>query len=155
MQLADLITVERIHTSSRATSKKRVLELLSELLTRDADSEDSRELFEALCERERMGSTGLGHGVAIPHARLDGLKEVRAAFMHLRKPLPFDAPDQHDVDLVIGLAVPADCSDTHLKILARVAEQLSNAELREALRAADDSAATLRLLKEWQTPEPA
>jgi len=153
MQLADLLTVERIAASSRATSKKRVLEQLSETLTQSPDSEDTRALFESLCSRERMGSTGLGHGVAIPHARMNGLKEVRAAFLRLQKPLEFDAPDQLPVDLVIGLAVPLDCTETHLKILAKVAEQLSDSEFRDALRQAPDSAAMLTLLKDWHKAE--
>lgn len=150
MQLADLLTVERIAADSRATSKKRVLEQLSELLTQIPDSEETRALFESLCSRERMGSTGLGHGVAIPHARMNGLKEVRAAFLRLRKAMDFDAPDQLPVDLVIGLAVPADCNETHLKVLAKVAEQLSNGPFRDSLRTADDGPQILTLLKNWQ-----
>lgn len=153
MQLSDLLTVERVSPNARATSKKRVLELLSELLTQDNNDEDNRNLFEALCGRERMGSTGLGHGVAIPHARLSGLKEVRAAFLRLHKPLAFDAPDQLPVDLIIGLAVPEECNEAHLKILARIAEQLSNEAFRDALRHADGTTAILHLLKDWRPAE--
>lgn len=153
MLLADLLTVERIIADSRATSKKRVLEQLSELLTQSPESEDTRALFESLCSRERMGSTGLGHGVAIPHARMEGLREVRAAFLRLHKALDFDSPDQLPVDLVIGLAVPAECTETHLKILAKVAEQLSATDFRNSLRHANDSANILGLLKNWHKAE--
>lgn len=153
MLLADLLTVERISANSRATSKKRVLEQLSELLTQDPDSEDTRALFESLCSRERMGSTGLGHGVAIPHARMEGLKEVRAAFLRLHKAMEFDAPDQLPVDLIVGLAVPAHCNETHLKMLAKVAEQLNEADFRAALRQAEASPDILALLKDWRKSE--
>jgi PTS system nitrogen regulatory IIA component len=146
MLISDLLSPERIRCDVQSSSKKRLLELISEELARNSDEFSKREIFESLCARERMGSTGLGKGVAIPHGRVKGSKNVEASFIRLKKPLPFDAVDGEPVDLLFCMAVPEDCSEDHLKLLAQVAELFSDPELLEELRAAENSGKLLQLL---------
>ncbi len=103
------------------------------------DAFDDEELsdmnvLDALINRERLGSTGVGHGVALPHARMSGLKEPAAALMTLEEGLDFDAIDGHKVDLIVALLVPKDCNDDHLKILRNLALRFDNPNYRAALR---------------------
>jgi PTS system nitrogen regulatory IIA component len=146
MLISDLLTPERILCDVHSSSKKRLLEIISEELARNNDNLSQREIFESLCARERLGSTGLGKGVAIPHGRVKGSKAVEASFIRLRKPLPFDALDGEPVDLLFALAVPEDCSEDHLKLLSQVAELFSNSDLLRRLREADGSGTLLQLL---------
>ena len=93
MLISDLLSPEKIHCDVHSSSKKRLLELISEDLARNSDEVSQREIFESLCARERLGSTGLGKGVAIPHGRVKGTDHVEVSFIRLKKPLPFDAID--------------------------------------------------------------
>lgn len=136
MPLADLISADRVALDQNLTSKKSVLERAAQLLAQGDPSANSRDIFEALCQRERMGSTGLGHGVAIPHCRV-AHNSVSGAFIRLRQPIGFDSPDAARVDLFFALAVPTDCSDAHLKLLSSIAELFSEPDRREALREVD------------------
>ena len=106
MLISDLLSPERIRFDVKSSSKKRLLELISEELARNSDEFTKREIFESICARERLGSTGLGKGVAIPHGRIKGARHVEASFIRLKKPLPFDAVDGQPVDLLFCLAVP-------------------------------------------------
>jgi PTS system nitrogen regulatory IIA component len=146
MLISDLLSPERIRFDVQSSSKKRLLELISEELSRNSDDFSKREIFESLCARERLGSTGLGKGVAIPHGRVKGSKNVEASFIRLKKPLPFDAIDGQPVDLLFCLAVPEDCGEDHLRLLAQVAELFSDPELLQELREADTSGRLLQLL---------
>jgi PTS system nitrogen regulatory IIA component len=146
MLISDLLSPERIRFDVQSSSKKRLLELISEELARNSDEFSKREIFESLCARERLGSTGLGKGVAIPHGRVKGSKHVEASFIRLRKPLPFDAVDGQPVDLLFCLAVPEDCGEDHLRLLAQVAELFSDPELLQELREAKTSGRLLQLL---------
>jgi PTS system nitrogen regulatory IIA component len=146
MLISDLLNPERIRCDVQSSSKKRLLELISEELARNTDEFSKREIFESLCARERLGSTGLGKGVAIPHGRVKGSQHVQASFIRLKKPLPFDAADGEPVDLLFCLAVPEDCGEDHLKLLAQVAEMFSDPELLEELREAKSSGRLLQLL---------
>ena len=146
MLISDVLSPERIRCDVQSSSKKRLLELISEELARNSDEIDEREIFESLCARERLGSTGLGNGVAIPHGRVKGSHHVQASFIRLRKPVPFDAVDGEPVDLLFCLAVPEDCSEDHLKLLAQVAEVFSDANLLRELREAKSSSRMLQLL---------
>ena len=137
MQLADVLDLDRIVVDVSASSKKSLLEKASQLLASAPSGADAREIFESLCQRERLGSTGLGHGVAIPHGRVNGQDGVTAALIRLRNPIDFDAPDQEKVDVFFALAVPDQCSDVYLRLLADVAERLGDAEQRQRLRAAE------------------
>lgn len=146
MLISDLLSPERICCDVQSSSKKRLLELISEELARDSDELSKREIFESLCARERLGSTGLGNGVAIPHGRIKGSSHVQATFIRLKKPVPFDSVDSEPVDLLFCLAVPEDCGEDHLKLLAQVAELFSDSEVLQGLREAETPAQILRLL---------
>jgi PTS system nitrogen regulatory IIA component len=146
MLISDLLSAERIRCDVQSSSKKRLLELISEELARNSDEFSKREIFESLCARERLGSTGLGKGVAIPHGRVKGSRHVQASFIRLRKPLPFDAADGEPVDLLFCLAVPEDCGEDHLKLLAQVAELFSDPQLLRELREAESPGRLLQLL---------
>jgi PTS system nitrogen regulatory IIA component len=146
MLISDLLSPERIRFDVKSSSKKRLLELISEELARNSDEFTKREIFESICARERLGSTGLGKGVAIPHGRIKGSQHVEASFIRLKKPLPFDAVDGQPVDLLFCLAVPEDCGEDHLKLLAQVAELFSDSELLEKLRQAEDAGTLMQLL---------
>ncbi len=141
LDMSEIITPERIRCNSNVSSKKRVLEQLSELISAHHESVGQQSVFDCLVAREKLGSTGLGHGVAIPHGRLaedaDGALGTSAvgAFLKLKNPVDFDAPDQQKVDLVFGLLVPPDSTDEHLQILSRLAELFSQPDVRAALRA--------------------
>jgi len=146
MLISDLLSPERIFCDVQISSKKRLLEVISQELARNSDELDQREIFDSLCVRERLGSTGLGKGVAIPHGRVKSTRNVEAVFFRLKKPLPFDAIDGQPVDLLFALAVPEDCSEEHLKLLAQVAELFGDPALLEELRQADSSPRLFQLL---------
>jgi PTS system nitrogen regulatory IIA component len=121
-----------------ATSKKRALEMASEVLSGQYPELDAGDLFDALMARERLGSTAVGEGVAIPHCRLAGCEQPMAALLHLQEPVEFDAPDGAPVDLLFVLVVPREENETHLKILATAAAALNDPDYRRALREASD-----------------
>lgn len=146
MLISDLLSPELIRCDVHAGSKKRLLELISEELARASDEFSQREIYESLIARERLGSTGLGHGVAIPHGRVRGARNVAVSFFRLAKPLPFDAVDGKPVDLLFALAVPEDCGEDHLKLLAQIAELFSDTDLLEKLRSAGSPGELLQLL---------
>lgn len=146
MLIHDLLSPERISFDVHAGSKKRLLELVSEKLAENSDDLEQREVFESLISRERMGSTGLGQGVAIPHGRVKGIRHVEAAFLRLAKPLDFEAADGEAVDVLFALAVPEDCGEDHLKLLAHIAELFSEPGFLEKLRATNTTGELLRLL---------
>ena len=118
-----------------ADSKRHALALTAELAAR-AFGLDSSHVFDALCEREAQGSTGVGSGVAVPHARLPELTQMRAVFLRLDQPVPFDSVDDQPVDLIFALFAPPGSDSEHLRALARVSRRLRSAELREQLRKA-------------------
>ena len=146
MLISDLLSPERIRCDVQSSSKKRLLELISEELARNSEDLSKREIFESLCARERLGSTGLGSGVAIPHGRIKGSSTVQATFIRLKKPVPFDSVDTEPVDLLFCLAVPEDCGEDHLKLLAQVAELFSDSDVLQGLREAETPAQILQLL---------
>ncbi len=139
MQLIDILARDRIGADFRVSSKKRLLEQLAGLLAGDLGAGVERAIFEALVAREHLGSTGLGQGVAIPHGRVGGNLPPTAAFIRLKSPIDFDAPDGEPVDLVLALVVPDHFTDQHLSLLAQVAELFSHAEVCDELRAAKDA----------------
>jgi nitrogen PTS system EIIA component len=152
--LDDLLGPDRVLLDQNLASKKSVLEKAAELLSRQEQAPGKRDIFEALCQRERLGSTGLGHGVAIPHCRVDQ-DEASGAFIRVRRPVEFDSPDNSRVDLFFVLAVPSRCSDIHLKLLAAIAELFSRPEQRERLREVTDYRSLSALLghvPETETP---
>ena len=150
MLLSDLLSPERILCDVHSSSKKRLLETISKELARNSDDLCQREIFESLCARERLGSTGLGNGVAIPHGRVKGSRNIEATFICLKKPIPFDAIDGKPVDLLFAMTVPESCNEDHLKLLAQVAELFSDPELLKELREAQSPGELLQLLSSSQ-----
>jgi nitrogen PTS system EIIA component len=153
MNFVDLLSPRRVALGVHATSKKRLLETLARVLNDDGDAE--REIYDSLCARERLGSTGLGQGVAIPHGRTAAVGSACAAFVRLAEPIDFNAVDQQPVDMLFALVVPEHFTDQHLILLSQLAEMLSEASFCQKLRDATDSAALLELLQAWQTPRSA
>jgi len=147
MQLSDVIDPERIALDISVCSKKSLLEKAAELLASATGSGEKREIFESLCQRERLGSTGLGHGVAIPHGRVQSQDAVTGAVIRLRNPIDFDAPDQEKVDLFFVLSVPDQCSNVYLKLLADVAARFGDATHRTRLRDVDGADDLMKLFK--------
>jgi PTS system nitrogen regulatory IIA component len=142
---ADLITESRVLSRCDAASKKRLLETLAALLA-DGDSMlSSTAIFDRLLERERLGSTGLGQGIALPHARVAGIQAPIGAFVQLRGPVDFDAIDDRPVDLAFGLLVPDTTNEQHLQLLATLAAAFDDAAVRGALRSAEGSGELLRV----------
>lgn len=152
MQVGDLISSERIAHAADLSSKKKALERLSELLSQGAPDLSRGEVFDALLARERLGGTGLGHGVALPHGRVKGNHVTRGAFIQLPHGIDFDAIDQQPVDLVFALLVPEESTDEHLHVLAQLAEMFSAREFREQLRAAPSREALHALLVQGREP---
>lgn len=108
-------------------------------------------ITDSLFARERLGSTGLGHGVAIPHGRIKGLKAPMAAVFQLARAIGFDAPDEQPVQLLIFLLVPEAATQQHLEILSEIAELLSDSGLRESLKSANDALLLHELIATWQS----
>jgi PTS system nitrogen regulatory IIA component len=133
MQIADLLTPERVSASLPAVSKKRVLEKMSDLLGADASGAGAPAVFQSLIERERLGSTGIGEGVALPHGRMKGLKHPLGAFARLEQAIDYEALDRKPVRLVFALIVPQEATGEHLQILARLAATFNDKALRAHL----------------------
>ncbi|MBS9402054.1 PTS IIA-like nitrogen regulatory protein PtsN [Halomonas sp. TRM85114] len=134
MTLETILPPERILFSVPGGSKKRVLEFFSTFIAQNTPSLDSQEVFSRLIGRERLGSTGIGNGVAIPHARNPHCKSPIAGFLKLNEPVDFDAIDGEPVDLVFVLLVPEEADDDHLALLAQVAGVMNDGETRSQLR---------------------
>ena len=136
---SDLLSPGRILADVRVNSKKRLLELISKTIARNNPDLSSREIFQSMCAREHLGSTGLGNGVAIPHGRIGGSEGVEALFLRLHKPLPFDAEDGQPVDLLFALTVPIHCTEDHTKLLSRIKDRFCNTGLAQQIRDAKDA----------------
>ncbi len=144
MDVSALLEAESILTDMRASGKKAVLQKLCERAAHDTGIE-ARRIFDAVIEREKLGSTGVGGGVAIPHARLEGLDRVRGWFARLEKPIDFEAVDDAPVDMVFLLLAPDAANADHLKALARVSRFFRRESQRQRIRAAENAAAILSL----------
>ena len=153
-RLASILPAAQVLVSVDATSKKRAFEEAGLLF--ESQHGLSRALItDSLFARERLGSTGLGHGVAIPHGRIKGLKAPMAAVVQLLQPIGFDAPDEMPVSLLIFLLVPEAATQKHLEILSEIAELLSDASLRERLKASVDAAELHGMIAGWQSTQAA
>lgn len=139
MIVSDLLAPDAVRVYSSMSSKKRLFNSLADLAAQVYDLPQDR-VCEALMERENLGPTAVGHGVALPHARMPGLDRVRGVFLKLERPLDFGAADRQPVDLVFGLFAPADSGVDHLKALASVSRTLRDPDLCATLRANDDVA---------------
>ena len=146
MKLTEILSAERVVSGTAVTSKKKALEELSNLLATGAANLGQHEVFNSLTSREKLGSTGLGHGVSIPHGRVAGVDRSVGAFMRLKHPVDYDSHDGNPVDLIFGLLVPQTATEAHLKHLAAVAEMFSDDAFCAKLRAAQDNASLYALL---------
>jgi PTS system nitrogen regulatory IIA component len=149
-RLASILSPEQVLAHVEVTSKKRAFEEAG-LLFENLHGLSRALITDSLFSRERLGSTGLGHGVAIPHGRIKGLKAPMAAVFQLANPIGFDAPDDVVVSLLIFLLVPEAATQKHLEILSEIAELLSDAELRERLIASSDATHLHALIAGWQS----
>ena len=136
--IEEILTPERVRSAVPAASRKRILEILGEIFADASPQLSSQAVFDRLVERERLGSTGLGQGCALPHARVPGLGRALAAFLRVEKGVDFDSPDHEPVDLVFGLLVPEESTDEHLELLAAVARMFSDAAVRASIRSANE-----------------
>ncbi len=149
-RLASILSPAQVLAQVDVTSKKRAFEEAG-LLFENLHGLSRALVTDSLFSRERLGSTGLGHGVAIPHGRIKGLKAPMSAVFQLANPIGFDAPDDLPVSLMIFLLVPEAATQKHLEILSEIAEMLSDADLREKLTVTADSAELHGLLAGWQS----
>ena len=145
MEISDLLASENVYVSLRATSKKQALQ---ELAHRAAaiSGLDERKIFDVLLERERLGTTGVGKGIAIPHGKLAELERLHGLFARLEQPVDFEAVDDQPVDLIFLLLAPESAGADHLKALARVSRLLRDSVVCEKLRESDDAEAIFSLL---------
>src|SRR5580692_7314747 len=144
-EIADLVTPRSVIAQLRAPTKRQVLQELARRAAAMTGIADKR-IFDALAERERLGTTGIGTGIAIPHCRLPGLTRLYGMFARLERPVPFEAIDDQPVDLVFLLLAPADAGAEHLKALARVSRLLRDRAMCEKLRGANSADALYALL---------
>ena len=147
MEISDLITPESIFEKLPVTSKKQALQELAKRAA-EISAINERVIFDALIERERLGTTGVGNGIAIPHGKLAGLERLYGLFARLEKPIEFDSIDEQPVDLIFLLLAPECAGADHLKALARVSRLLRDHTTCEKLRGSDDPAALYVLLIE-------
>ena len=147
----NFIEAERIGCRLEIGSKKRVLQQLGELLASSTPGLSPEAVFDHLLERERLGSTGLGHGIALPHARMPQLGRAVGAFVQLRTGVDFNAIDDLPVDLAFGLLVPQDATEAHLQLLAKLASMFSNDILCEKLRNGADAQELFQHIQEWES----
>lgn len=147
-RLAAILPASNVLVNVDASSKKRIFEQAG-LLFENNHSISRATVADNLFTRERLGSTGLGHGVAIPHGRIKGLKTPLAAVLRVQQPIGFDAPDEEAVSLLIFLLVPEAATQRHLEILSEIAEMLSDRELRDRLKSELDAAVVHSLIAAW------
>ena len=148
-RLSSILPVSQVLVRVDATSKKRAFEEVG-LLFENLHGLGRALVTDSLFARERLGSTGLGHGVAIPHGRIKGLKNPLAAVLRVQQPIPFDAPDEEPVTLLIFLLVPEAATQRHLEILSEIAEMLSDRELRERLKSEEGADKVHELISNWE-----
>ena len=147
--ISKIITPECVLLDTESTSKKRVFERVG-ILFENTQNIARSQVFDSLFAREKLGSTGLGQSVAIPHGRVKGLRDAVAAFVKMQNPIPFDAPDNQPVKFIFVLLVPERATEIHLQLLGELAQMFSDATFREKLQATDDPLALHRLFTEWQ-----
>jgi PTS system nitrogen regulatory IIA component len=154
MHIGELLDRNAIALRVSAANKRQALALVAEIAARNLGI-DAADILDALAEREQAGSTGVGHGVAAPHARLDGLQRMRGVFVRLDQPVEFEAVDDQPVDLIFALFAPVDAGAEHLRALAKVSRLLRQADLRQQLRQARTADAIHALLVQDGAARPA
>lgn len=149
--ISKILLPDNILIDTESTSKKRVFERVGLLFENNQQIARSQ-VFDSLFAREKLGSTGLGQGVAIPHGRIAKLRDATAAFVKTLHPIPFDAPDGQPVNLVFVLLVPEKATDLHLQILGELAQMFSETQFRNRLLACEDSFSIYQLFSDWNSP---
>lgn len=150
IRLEDILTPGRSLVNVPGGSKKRVLEHIANLIDREVPDLEMQDVFESLIAREKLGSTGFGNGIAIPHCRLSGCTAPISALLHLDSPIDYDAIDGAPVDLLFVLLVPEAATDEHLELLRQIASMLDRKDVREKLRAAGDSQSLYQVVLDVQ-----
>jgi len=154
MKLSDILKPKAVKAIGRSISKKRLLQEVGEIAA-SAYGMDARETVDALQERENLGPTGVGHGVALPHARIGGLESITGVLLRLEIPVDFDSVDRQPVDLIFALFAPRNAGIDHLKALALVSRTLRDSDTRAKLRANDDASTLHAILTEARTDRAA
>ncbi len=150
IQLQTILTPGRSLVNVPGGSKKRVLEQIANLVARELPDLDGQDVFESLIAREKLGSTGFGNGIAIPHCRLVGCNAPISALLRLDTAVDFDAIDGEPVDLLFVLLVPEAATDAHLELLRQIASMLDRCDVRTSLRQADNSEALYQVVVDAQ-----
>ena len=145
MDIADILSLEAVEDSCRATSKKALLRHMAKRAQKMFGL-DATKLFQALMDREKLGSTGIGEGIAIPHACLEGVSHISGIFARIKPGVEFDAVDDRPVDLALLLVIPEKAGAEYLKLLAWIARRFRDPKIRDKLRGAVDSAALYAVL---------
>jgi PTS system nitrogen regulatory IIA component len=148
--ISKILLADNILLDTESTSKKRVFERVG-LLFENNQQIARNQVFDSLFAREKLGSTGLGQGVAIPHGRIAKLRDATAAFVMTSHPIPFDAPDGQAVNLIFVLLVPERANDLHLQILGELAQMFSDTQFRNRLLACKDTASIHQLFYDWNS----
>ena len=151
--ITQLLPLSNVIVDLEASSKKRVFEQVG-LLFEDTLHIAQNQVFDSLFAREKLGSTGLGQGVAIPHGRIKNLPKATAAFVRMKEPILFDAPDGRPVNLICILLVPEKATDQHLQILSELAQMFSVKSFRESLLTSKDAEETYQLISNWTPNAP-
>ena len=146
--ISKILTPECVLLDNESASKKRVFERVG-LLFENTQHIARSQVFDSLFAREKLGSTGLGQGVAIPHGRISKLREASAVFVRTTHPIPFDAPDSLPVNLIFVLLVPERATDLHLQILGELAQMFSDAQFRNQLLESPDAVGIHQLFHDW------
>jgi PTS system nitrogen regulatory IIA component len=150
MHLADIISPDLVVSNVQATSKKRAFETISDVIASNTEiSMGANDIFDSLIARERLGTTAIGHGIAIPHGRVKESSKTIGAFVQLRDGVDCDALDDKAVKLIFAVLVPENTNEEHLQLLARLAQMFKNSDLREKLLAAPDNKTLYDLLVQW------
>jgi PTS system nitrogen regulatory IIA component len=136
MIISDIISLDRTQCSVECHSKKRIFEVISEIAIKQNPRLDQNAVLGSLINREKMGSTGIGNGIAIPHGRIDGINQIMAIIVTSDQPIEFDAIDNKPVDIFFAILVPNEEAETHLKALSGIARKLSNKDIVKAIRSA-------------------
>ena len=152
-RLTPLLPAAHVVLDLDVSSKKRLFEQIG-LLFENSRQVPRARVFDCLFDREKLGSTGLGYGVAIPHGRLKNLKDTLCAFVRTQAPVPFESPDGQPVRLVLAMVVPEHATEQHLELLSDLAQMFSDPGLRDQLLAAGDVDAAHRLLTQWSPYAP-
>ncbi|MBU6505000.1 MAG: PTS sugar transporter subunit IIA, partial [Betaproteobacteria bacterium] len=143
-----LLSQDHILLDLDVTSKKRLFEQIG-ILFENHHQISRSQVFDALFNREKLGSTGLGHGFALPHGRLKGLRDTLCAFIRISGEIPFDSPDGQNVKMAFALLVPEHANEQHLHLLSEIAEMFNDSGLRQALLEATDPAKAWEILNQW------